>query len=190
MNNDIFTIRPLDFRQVGENQWQAKTSDGNLYAVELMHGVWRWSASFRPYRPMPWTSAPTKEAAMGACEQHWQREIEPALVRVEDAPSMPKISRERCLRLAALEGDSEFGAASPEMVSIMKRNTEDGRDALLGRALEALRHSEKTLCGQEDALRSLGADEPCAENAILGSRRIINEIEKALPAATPEPQTT
>jgi hypothetical protein len=38
------------------------------------------------------------------------------------------------------------------------------------RLREALRIAESMLCKQESALRQLGADEPCAESAILDSR--------------------
>lgn len=44
--------------------------------------------------------------------------------------------------------------------------------------LKALIIAENMLCNQENALRSFGAHEPCAESAILGARAAIDRARR------------
>lgn len=43
--------------------------------------------------------------------------------------------------------------------------------------LDAIKRAEAMLCAQEDALRSLGADEPDAESVILTLRHILSNSQ-------------
>lgn len=57
-----------------------------------------------------------------------------------------------------------------ELVTLQSQDRED--------LLKALVIAEDMLCKQENALRSFGAHEPCAESAILGAREAIDRTRR------------
>ena len=80
MKTDTFTVSPLEWVECDYDPgtFQAKPIGWWVYSVWFKRQVWRWQINGNES-----VEAPSKEAAMAACEQHWRSEIEPALVRVD-----------------------------------------------------------------------------------------------------------
>ena len=82
------------------------------------------------------------------------------------------------------ETDAHLLGGSYSLDGEFARNLERQRDEAREHARElrdVLESAEAMLCKQESELRSLGADEPCAECAILDSRLALAKAKEVIP---------
>lgn len=143
-------------------------------------------------RPLEWIRAGSFRLANGIREQYLVREAQAAGRWVASLgmrdPVWSVIQRTEEAAMAACEQHwrSEI---EPALVRV-----ENGRDALLARALEAIRSCRRYIRHEETCCsKNFYVAGPCdcgRIEAVEENGKVVAEIEKALPVAKPEPQST